>query len=107
MDDSKLEFSDQETIKKKFNALTDRKISLNTAKKYGVKSTIVDEDIDKHYYPYYNGHELSAFKVRDKNKSFVWKGDTKQTGLFGENLFREGGKFITIVEGECDAAFNF
>ena len=26
LDDSKLEFSDQETIKKKFNALTDRKI---------------------------------------------------------------------------------
>jgi len=86
-----------------FNELTDRKISLATAKKYGVKSTMVGGKIDKHYYPYYNGHELAATKIRKQNKDFPWTGSPKEAGLFGENLFKAGGKFITLVEGECDA----
>ena len=86
-----------------FNELTDRKISLATAKKYGVKSTTLNGKIDKHYYPYYNGHELSGTKIRKQNKDFAWTGTPKEVGLFGENLFKAGGKFITLTEGECDA----
>lgn len=86
-----------------FNELTDRKISLATAKKYGVKSTTMNGKIDKHYYPYYNGHELSGTKIRKQNKDFAWTGSPKEVGLFGENLFKAGGKFITLTEGECDA----
>jgi twinkle protein len=86
-----------------FNELTDRKISLATAKKYGVKSTTLNGKIDKHYYPYYNGHELSGTKIRKQNKEFAWTGSPKEVGLFGENLFKAGGKFITLTEGECDA----
>ena len=86
-----------------FNELTDRKISLATAKKYGVKSTTLNGKIDKHYYPYYNGHELSGTKIRKQNKDFAWTGSPKEVGLFGENLFKSGGKFITLTEGECDA----
>jgi len=87
-----------------FHELTDRKISLATAKKYGVKSTLTSSGkIDKHYYPYYNGHELAGTKVRRQNKDFGWTGNAKEVGLFGENLFKAGGKFITLTEGECDA----
>jgi len=86
-----------------FNELTDRKISLATAKKYGVRSTTRDGKIDKHYYPYYNGHELAGTKIRKQNKEFAWTGSSKEVGLFGENLFKAGGKFITLTEGECDA----
>ena len=87
-----------------FNELTDRKISIDTAKKYGVKSTkTADGKIDQHYYPYYNGHELAGTKIRKQNKDFFWTGSSKEVGLFGENLFKAGGKFITLVEGECDA----
>ena len=86
-----------------FNALTDRKISRDTAKKYGVKSTTINGNIDKHYYPYYNGHEFSCNKVRLQNKDFAWTSSPKEVGLFGENLFKAGGKFITLTEGECDA----
>ena len=86
-----------------YNALTDRQISLETAKKYGVKSTTNGTKIDKHYYPYYNGHEFAATKVRRQDKNFAWTGSPKDVGLFGENLFKAGGKFITLVEGECDA----
>ena len=86
-----------------FNELTDRKISLATAKKYGVKSTTKDGKIDKHYYPYFNGHEFAGTKVRRQNKHFSWTGSAKEVGLFGETLFKAGGKFITLTEGECDA----
>jgi len=86
-----------------FNPLTDRKISLETAKKYGVKSTLVNGKIDKHYYPYYNGHEFAGTKIRKANKDFAWTGSPKEVGLFGENLFKAGGKFVTLTEGECDA----
>ena len=86
-----------------FLELTDRKISLATAKKYGVKATADGDNITSHHYPYYNGHELTATKIRKRDKQFSWRGDTKQLGLFGENLFKAGGKFITLTEGECDA----
>ena len=88
----------------RFVELTDRKLSLATAKKYGVKATLNESgEVVAHHYPYYNGHELAATKVRRTDKRFSWKGDTKTVGLFGENIFRAGGKFITLTEGECDA----
>jgi len=86
-----------------FVELIDRKISLATAKKYGVKASTINGKVDKHYYPYYNGHEHAGTKVRKQNKEFIWTGSPKEVGLFGENLFKAGGKFITLTEGECDA----
>ena len=86
-----------------FVEITDRKISLATAKKFGVKCTVVNGEIVNHHYPYYNGHELAATKIRKPDKNFAWSGSAKETGLFGENLFKAGGKFITLTEGECDA----
>jgi len=86
-----------------FTELTDRKLSLATAKKYGVKATLVNGVVASHHYPYFNGHELAATKIRKKDKHFIWSGSAKEVGLFGENLFKAGGKFITLTEGECDA----
>ena len=94
---SKMEQSSyQPVVAASFNELTDRKISLATAKKYGVKSTMAGGTIDKHYYPYYNGHEFAGTKIRKPNKEFTWTGSPKEVGLFGENLFKAGGKFITL-----------
>ena len=87
-----------------FNALTDRSISLETAKKYGVKSTTtVGGQVTSHHYPFFSNGEQVATKIRKQDKQFVWQGNSKETGLFGEQLFKSGGKFITLVEGECDA----
>ena len=87
-----------------FSALTDRKISRATATKYGVKCVHdLQGNVVKHLYPYYNGHELSATKYRNvKAKDFFVSGTYNDTGLFGQQLFK-GGKYVTIVEGECDA----
>ena len=85
--------------------LSDRKISLETAKKYNVKVAYDSRGvIAEHHYPYTNEEDNVSFKVRKTaSKDFYWKGQAKDTQLFGQNLFKEGGKYITIVEGECDA----
>jgi twinkle protein len=87
-----------------FNALSDRRISQATAKKYGVKVALdLQGNVVKHFYPYYNGYELSATKIRHvRNKDFFVSGTYNDTGLFGQQLFK-GGKYVTITEGECDA----
>jgi twinkle protein len=94
-----------------YAALTDRRISEDTARKYGVKVVHgMDGKPREHQYPYYNGHELAATKIRklidadgEKTKDFFLKGSFDETALFGEQLFNKGGKYITITEGECDA----
>jgi len=86
-----------------FNALTDRGISLETARHFGVKSVVENGEVTKHYYPYYILNEVAGYKVRDTDKNFVWNGDSKGTGLFGEQVAsNSGNKYITITEGECD-----
>jgi twinkle protein len=85
-------------------ALTDRGISKATAQKYGVKAVQnLKGEVIKHFYPYYNGHELGATKIRNSvTKDFFIQGGYNGTGLFGQQLFKSG-KYITITEGECDA----
>ena len=90
-------------VKRSFNALTDRGISLETAKKYGVKSKKSFDKIMDHSYPYFINNEEVACKIRKHDKSFAWSSSPKGVGLFGEQLFQSGGKYITLVEGECDA----
>ena len=88
-----------------FASLTDRNISADTAKKYGVKVVYdANGELSQHLYPYYNNNELTAHKIRYvKDKRFSTEGNFEGTGLFGQHLFKEGGKYLTIVEGECDA----
>jgi len=91
-------------IEGSFAALTDRNISLDTAKKYNVKSlSNSDGEIVRHFYPYYIASEITSYKIRGADKHFSWQGNSEGTGLFGESTFKASGKFITLVEGECDA----
>ena len=87
-----------------YHALTDRGITLETAKKYGVRSAKDDAgNISEHHYPAYINNEEVATKIRRSNKTFTWSGSPKGTGLFGQQVAQSGGKYITITEGECDA----
>ncbi len=91
-------------IEGEFLALNDRGISLATAKKYNVKSTTNHNgDVVQHFYPYCIASEVTSYKVRGEGKHFTWRGSSQGTGLFGESAFKDSGKFITLVEGECDA----
>lgn len=88
-----------------FGDLTDRKISENVAKKYAVRVVYDNEGkVAKHIYPYYNSNEIVSTKTRTvSTKGFTVEGGYEGTGLFGEQLFGKGGKYLTITEGECDA----
>ena len=86
-------------------ALTDRKISADTAKKYGVTITRnTDGSVKEHLYPYYAEGKKIAQKIRNvKSKDFRIEGSVRNAELFGSKSIQTKGKFITIVEGECDA----
>ena len=47
--------------------------------------------------------ELVAQKVRTVNKDFFVEGSLKDAGLYGQHLWRDKGKSVTVVEGELDA----
>jgi len=86
-------------------ALTDRRISADTAKKYGVTITRnVDGSVKQHLYPYFSEGVQVAQKIRDvQDKDFHIEGAVKNADLFGTQTVQTKGKFITITEGECDA----
>ncbi len=88
-------------------AIQDRRISMDTAKRYGVTvENGEDGSISKHHYPYHNqeGNKVVGTKVRNvATKDFYATGDLGSAGLFGQQSFAAGGKYITITEGEIDA----
>jgi twinkle protein len=92
-----------------FAKLSDRNISKESAEKFGVK-VVYDNagQLAQHRYPFYINHELCATKIRYiKDKRFSFEGTIQGSGLFGQQLFKEGGKYLTIVEGECDAMATY
>lgn len=107
--DTETENYNNMTIETKgFNgAIPERNISKNIASKYGVRITHgEDGKVNKHYYPYYDTktHDLLGYKERDvATKGFTINGTNRGAGLFGQQVFKEGGKYLTITEGELDA----
>lgn len=82
-----------------FEAIHNRGITKATVEKFkvGIQN-------GNHYYPYYSGSTLTAYKVRNvANKAFTCKGTISSSELFGQCLFHSGGKYVTITEGEIDA----
>ena len=88
-------------------AITDRRISQDTAKRYNVTVEYgTDGKISKHHYPYYHKDTGNAIGTKVRivdNKSFYSTGGFDDSGLFGQQAFKAGGKYITITEGETDA----
>ena len=88
-----------------FGAIHDRKISKDTAKKYSTQIQQTGTTISHHIYRYFDGDgNHIANKVREvQGKKFWSEGKLSSAGLFGQNVFNQGGKFITVCEGEIDA----
>ena len=88
-------------------AIPDRRINQDTAQRYGVTVEYgTDGTISKHHYPYHDKDTGNATgtKVRIvENKSFYATGGFDNAGLFGQQAFKGGGKYITVTEGEADA----
>jgi len=51
---------------------------------------------------YYKDGTLVAQHMRGPNKKFFWNGDNSSPTLWGQHLWRKGGKRIIITEGEYD-----
>lgn len=84
-------------------ALTKRGLSEDTCKKWGYE---VGEKSGKpvQIANYRNAEgKLVAQKVRFPNKDFIVVGDGKHMPLYGEHLWRDGGRMIVVTEGEIDA----
>lgn len=45
---------------------------------------------------------IIAQKVRFPNKDFLFLGNAKESGLFGQHLWKSGGRTLIITEGEID-----
>jgi twinkle protein len=83
--------------------LKSRKITSETCAKWGYETaTYKGKPVQIANYRNQTG-EVVAQKLRFPNKEFKFIGDTKNAGLYGMHLWRDGGKMVTITEGEIDA----
>ena len=76
-----------------------RGITKETAKKYNYQCNM-DEKLE--IANYYKDGTLVAQHLRGSNKKFFWNGDNSHPTLWGQHLWRKGGKRIIITEGEYD-----
>ena len=104
-----IKMQNESTASFNFSAIPDRKISLDTCKKYGVSVSKSGTMIDKHMYKYHDkdGNHIASKFRRTSDKQFWSEGDLGKCGLFGQNIFGQTGKFVTVCEGELDAMSAF
>ena len=85
--------------------ISERKISYDTAKKFNTKIKRNGNIITHHLYGYYNNKdEHIGNKIRQTKDKRMWvEGELSDAVLFGQNIFTQKAKYITICEGEIDA----
>ena len=81
-------------------ALTKRLITAAICKQYDYR-IVTFKGRPCHAATYYQNGRPSAQKIRNPDKDFAWVGESKNTGLFGSQLWN-GGKKIVVTEGEID-----
>lgn len=83
--------------------LVKRGLRLNTCEKWGYGvGTHRGQTVQVAQYRNKDG-EVVGQKIRTANKEFEILGSIKECGLFGQWLWRDGGKMIVVTEGEIDA----
>ena len=84
-----------------FKGIPDRRIDLDTCKKFGVKTT----SKGSHLFPAYDpqGNLVSIKERFYPDKIFKIHGDMSKAMLFGMQEFPKTGRSITVTEGEYDA----
>jgi twinkle protein len=92
-----------------FRAIPKRGLPEEAIRKYQIDICMDKTSTVGHRYPYFKDGQHVANKVRKRNeKAFYWEAENREaintSELFGQHLFPKGGRAITIVEGELDAA---
>ena len=91
-----------EVSNREFKALPKRRITEETCRFFGYQcGTYNDKPVQ--IARYIRDGKVVAEKVRFKNKDFKFLGTPKESGLYGQHLWRHGGKRLIITEGEIDA----
>lgn len=92
-----------EPVSVEYRALPKRGITEETCKKFGYGvGTFNDQPVQ--VAPFYDEEgALVAQHLRFPNKDFIWLGEPKKAVLWGEQLWRDGGKMVVVTEGEIDA----
>jgi len=96
--------SDSPFVGGDYAPLGKRKVSEDTCRKWGyrvAKHNGKSVQVADYYDP--SGSHLVAQKVRYPDKTFAVIGKMKEAGLYGQHLWRDGGKMVVITEGEIDA----
>lgn len=89
-------------------AIPQRGLLLETCKKYDYTVGRDREGNLAQIAPYRNqSGALVAQKLRGRDKDFRTTGDFKDVQLYGQHLWRNGGKRLIITEGEIDAMSAF
>lgn len=97
-----------------FRALKSRKLTLDTAERWGQKVRQNHKGEWEHLYPYRDDSgRIIDIKVRNtgvdgKAKEFYWmlgkkKRGGEEPGIYGLHLWENSGKLLVITEGELDA----
>jgi twinkle protein len=91
-------------IEGSFKPITSRGIHLETCKKFNYQvAKLKDKPIHIAHYKCTGQEHLSQHIRLADTKDFFWIGDTKRVELFGQHLWKPGGKRLVITEGEIDA----
>ncbi|TCR92599.1 DnaB-like helicase C-terminal domain-containing protein [Rhizobium sp. BK376] len=85
------------------NDWASRKIDLESSTKWGFTRSEMGGKAVRIFNYRDTNQRIIAQKVRTAGKDFVFLGDTKNAGLYGMHLWRDGGKKLIITEGEIDA----
>lgn len=83
--------------------LPKRGITEETCRKFGYLKGADRSGTPVQIAQYFDGNTVVAQKLRYANKDFKFIGEPKRAGLFGQHLWRDGGKMVVITEGEIDA----
>lgn len=83
-------------------AIPSRNIRKDTCAKFGY-GVVKKNGVLYHVAPYTNKGVVVGQKVRSPDKKFRWVGSNKNIELFGQQLWKAGGKRLIITEGEIDA----
>lgn len=84
-------------------ALPDRRISEAICRQYNYKVAVNTKTNDEvHVENFYKDGDLVAQHIRFPNKEFRWIGQTKGVTLFGQHLWKVGGRRLIITEGAID-----
>ena len=92
-----------EFIHGSFSELKKRGINEKTVRKFGYMVGSFN-GTPVHIAPFHDEKGIiCAQHIRFPNKDFIWLGEPKSAGLWGQQLWRDSGKMVVVTEGEIDA----